>query len=80
MKPHQIKRQLLKTQIHPKLKKNQKKPSMYLNTLIMKKMSCQQKEKIFGAQMKRCDEEVEEDKGTIIIFMKEDHAAKRKPS
>ena len=68
------------TQSLPSLKINQKKPSMYLNTHLLKKMSFQQKEKIFGAQMKRCDEEVEEDKGTTIMFVKEDHAAKRKPS
>ena len=46
----------------------------------MKKMSCKQKEKIFGVQMKKCDEEVEEGIGTTIIFVKEDHAAERKPS
>ena len=68
------------THSHPNLKINQKKPSIYSNTNILKKMSYQQKEKIFGAQMKICDEEVEEDKGTTIIFVKEDHAAKRKPS
>ena len=50
------------------------------NTHILKKMSCQQNQRIFGAQMKRCDEEVEEDKGTSIIFVKEDLAAERKPS
>ena len=72
--------QVLMTKTNPSLKKNQKKLSMYLKTHKLKKMSCQQKEKIFGAQMKRCDEEVEEDKGTTIIFVKEDHAAKRKPT
>ena len=73
-------KQLLMTQSLPSLKKNQKKPSMYLNTHILKKMSRLQKERIFGAQMKRCDEEVEEDKGTTIIFVKEDHADERKAS
>ena len=68
------------TQFQPVLKINQRRPSMYLNTHILKKKSFQQKEKIFDVKMQRFDEEVEEDKGTIIIFVKEDHAAKRKPS
>ena len=68
------------TQFQPGLKINQRRPSMYLNTHILKKKSFQQKEKIFDVKMQRFDEEVEEDKGTIIIFVKEDHAAKRKPS
>ena len=68
------------TQFQPGLKIYQRRPSMYLNTHILKKKSFQQKEKIFDVKMQRFDEEVEEDKGTIIIFVKEDHAAKRKPS
>ena len=68
------------TQFQPGLKINQRRPSMYLNTHILKKKSFQQKEKTFDVKMQRFDEEVEEDKGTIIIYVKEDHAAKRKPS
>ena len=60
-----------------RMKKNPKKPSMYLNIRILEKRISLKKRKIYVARMKSLKREVVEDKEITLIFVKEDLAAKK---